>query len=170
MKVQRFYLDTSVFIAEFDKKGSDYKLLTTFLNVIKKANNVKLCSSKWALAEMYQKLTRDKIKELKVVKYIKEVLDLQKIRSIPIKILDVSSSKNYSFNEFFNDLGNDLKNYKKGSGPGIGDIIHVRIMKNNKIKHIITFDSDFENIHSFVTINPRKIKKEELEKMKNAQN
>lgn len=169
MALQKVYLDTSVFIAEFDKMSTDYKLLTDFLKKMEKVKGVEFCYSKWAMTEMYNKLTKDKIKELKIVKYIKELLDVGKLRSFKLRILNVSPKRDYDFNEFFRDLASDLIKYKRGKGPGVGDVIHIRIMKNNKIKSILTFDSDFENIPGFTTINLRKIKAEETNGMNNEQ-
>ncbi|MBU1613577.1 PIN domain-containing protein [Patescibacteria group bacterium] len=162
--VQRFYLDTSVFIAEFDKKSNDHKILTEFIKVISNDENTEFCFSKWCITEMYNRLTKNQIDELKIVKYIKNLLDINRLRQLYLKLIDVSPNKKYDFNLFFNDLTKDLIKYKTGKNrPGLGDIIHVRVMKNNRINKIITFDSDFENIAGFTTLNLRKI---DLKKLK----
>ena len=41
MKLKRVYLDTSVFIAEFDKKEGKHKPLTKFLDEVKRIKNIK---------------------------------------------------------------------------------------------------------------------------------
>jgi predicted nucleic acid-binding protein len=162
MKLKRVYLDTSVLIAEFDKKEGKHKLLTKFLDEVKGIKDIELCSSKWALTEMYDRLTKNQIEELKIVKYLKDLLDKNKIRTSKFKLLDVSPNKNYDFNQFFNDLSKDLVKYKTGKDrPGLGDIIHIRIMKNNRVNKIVTFDTHFENIQGFTCINPLKTKYKE---------
>jgi len=159
MKNQRIYLDTSVFMAEFNKKDPRHTLLTNFFKHLKGLNNTDLCSSKWALTELYNRLTKDQIEELKIVKYIKDLLDKNTIRSFKLKFLDVSPTKGYDFNHFFNHLTGDLIKFKTGPNrPGLGDILHIRIMKNNRINTIVTFDADFEVIEGFTTINLYKTK------------
>lgn len=154
MRNKKVYLDTSVFIAEFDKKDPKHKLLTDFFKKIEKIKDIELCYSKWAITEMYNKLTKDRIEELKIVKYIKDILDKNKIRNLKLHPLDVCPNDNYDFNHFFNDLTKDLIKYKTGKDrPGLGDIIHIRIMKNNRIKVIATFDADFEEIPGLTSIN-----------------
>jgi len=154
MKKQKVYLDTSIFMAEFNKKDVHHETLNKFFKEIINLKNIEICASKWALTELNNKLTKDQIKELKITKYIKDVLDKNKIRTMKLKIIDVHPREHYTFHDFFNDLAKDLIKHKTGKNrPGLGDIIHVRIMKNNRIKTIITFDSDFEKISGLTCIN-----------------
>lgn len=160
MKTLKIYVDTSIFIAEFDKNSPQHKILTDFLKEIEKAENIELCYSKWALSEMNNKLTKQKIEELKIIKYIKDLLDVNKLRSFRLKPIDVRPNNSYDFNDFFRDIAKDLVKYKNRKGPSLGDIIHIRIMRNNRINTILTFDSDFENIRGFTSLNLGKIEKE----------
>lgn len=161
MRTKKLYLDTSIFIAEFDKKDPRHKILTNFLKQIERIKDIEFCYSKWALTEMYNRLTKDKIEELKIVKYIKDILDVNKLRKLRLRLLDVSPNKSYNFSDFFKDLTKDLIKYKTGKErPSLGDVIHIRIMKNNRINNIVTFDADFENILGFTTINLWKINKD----------
>jgi len=156
---KRIYLDTSIFISEFDRKDARHKVLTGFLKQIEKVKGTQLCYSKWALAEMYNRLTKNQIAELRIAKYVKDLLDKNKLRNINIRPIDVCSNRNYNFNDFFNKLSKDLIKYKTGKErPGLGDIIHIRIMKNNKIKTILTFDSHFDEIPDIVSLNLSKVK------------
>lgn len=158
---KKIYLDTSIFIAEFDKKDGRHKILTYFLKEIEKIKDTQLCYSKWALTEMYNRLTKNQIAELKIVRYIKDILDKNKIRNLNLRFIEVSSNKNYNFNDFFNNLTKDLIKYKTGKDrPGLGDIIHIRIMKNNKINTILTFDSHFDEIPDVISLNLSKAKNE----------
>jgi predicted nucleic acid-binding protein len=151
---KKIYLDTSIFIAEFDKEDTRHKILTEFFKEIKKLRGTELCYSKWALTEMYNRLTKDQIEELKIVSYIKKVLNINKIRNTKLRLLQVNSNPNYNFNDFFNNLEKDLVRYKTGKErPGLGDIIHIRIMKNNKINTILTFDSHFDKADGITSIN-----------------
>lgn len=153
-KMRRVYLDTSILIAEFDKKDPKHKILTDALAKFKRIQNVEICYSKWVITEMYNKLTKNKIEELKIVKYVKDILDKNRIRALKLTLLEVSPKKNYDFHDFFNELTHDLIKYKTGKDkPGLGDVMHIRIMKNNRIKHILTFDSDFDEIQGIVSIN-----------------
>src|SRR3989344_4785703 len=151
---RKIYLDTSVFIAEFDKKDKRHKILSNFFEKIEKVKNVQLCYSKWALTEMYHPLTKSQIEELKIIKYINQILSKNKIRGLNLRLLQVNSNKNYGFNDFFSHLEKDLVKYKIGKDPpGLGDIMHIRIMKNNKINTILTFDSNFDEIDGIASIN-----------------
>lgn len=159
MKKKKLYLDTSILIAEFNKKDQMHSAVNEFFKYIAKIKDVELCTSKWALTELYNKLSKSEIKELKIVKYIKDVLDRNKIRTQALKVLDVHPRTHYSFHDFFNDLAKDLIKYKTGNPrPSLGDIMHIRIMKNQRIKHIITLDSDFEKIQGIICLNLRKSK------------
>jgi len=162
MKKQKIYLDTSVFIAEFNKKDIRHETLNKFFKEISSFKDVELCSSKWALTELNNRLTKDQIKELSITRYIKDILDKNKIRTIKLNILDMHPRDHYTFHDFFSDLSKDLIKYKTGKErPGLGDIIHIRIMKNNRINTIITFDTHFENIPGFKCWNLMKGLREE---------
>jgi len=162
MNKKKVYLDTSIFIAEFNKKDIRHETLNNFFKEISGIKDIELCTSKWALTELNNRLTKDQIKELKITKYIKDIIDKNKIRTIKLKILNVHPKDHYTFHDFFNDLAKDLIKYKTGKErPGLGDIIHVRIMKNNRVNTIITFDADFEKISGFVCINLMKGLREE---------
>jgi|SRR3989344_2787747 len=151
---KRLYLDTSVFMAEFNKQDLRHETLNNFFKEISNLKDIELCTSKWALTELNNRLTKDQIKELKIVKYIKDILDKNKIRTLKLTILNVHPKDHYTFHDFFSDLAKDLVKYKTGrERPGLGDIIHVRVMKNHKINNIVTFDSDFESIQGFNCIN-----------------
>ena len=95
---KRIYLDTSIFISEFDRKDARHKVLTGFLKQIEKVKGTQLCYSKWALAEMYNRLTKNQIAELRIAKYVKDLLDKNKLRNINIRPIDVCSNRNYNFN------------------------------------------------------------------------
>jgi predicted nucleic acid-binding protein len=163
---KRIYLDTSVFITEFNKKDPKHKVLTSFIKSIDRIKGTQLCYSKWALAEMYNRLTKNQIEELKIAKYTKDLLDKNKLRKLNLKPIEVCSNKNYNFNDFFNNLTKDLIKYKSGKDrPSLGDIIHIRIMKNNKIKTILTFDSHFDKIPDVTSLNLSKSKNETKNKI-----
>lgn len=150
----KIYLDTSVFISEFDQASNRHKTLTKFFNKAKKIKDLEFCYSKWALTEMYNRLTKDKIEELKIVKYLNKLLNTNKMRTFKLTVLKVHPRKTYDFDDFFESLSKDLIKYKTGKDrPGLGDIIHVRIMKNNKVNTILTFDNHFEKINGLTTIN-----------------
>jgi predicted nucleic acid-binding protein len=141
-------------MAEFNKKDSRHKILGKFCKDISKVPNVELVYSKWAMTELINRLTKDQVDNLKIMKYSYELLDKNKLRGVPIKLIDVCSNNNYEFHDFFSDLTKDLIKYKTGKNrPGLGDIIHIRIMKNNKINMIATFDADYESIQTLTCIN-----------------
>lgn len=151
---KKIYLDTSIFIAEFDKSDLRHKILTSFFEKIKRVKNVELCYSRWALTEVFDVLTRKQIEELNIYKYLNSILNKNKIRGFNLRSLEVCSNPDYNFPHFFDDLGKDLKKCKsKKSKPSLADIIHRRIMKNNRIKTILTFDADFEKLPGIVSIN-----------------
>ena len=160
MKKHRIYLDTSVLIAEFDKKDRGHNNVNEFFKEMGKTKDIELSTSKWSMAELKNRLTKDRRKELKIFKYMNDILDKGKIRTLKLKILKVYPREHYGFDDFFSDLSDDLIKYKTGRNrPGLGDVIHIRIMKNNKIKNIATLDSNFENIAGLVCINLLKVKR-----------
>ena len=155
MGTKRVYLDTSVLIAEFNRKDKWHKHVTKFFNEVRILENIELCSSQWALTELYNRLTKDQIEALKIERFINELLAKGTIRNIKLKIIDVSPRDAYDFNYFFHDLKRDLIIYKTGKDrPGLGDIFHIRIMKNNKVNTVISFDAHFEKIKGLTLLNP----------------
>lgn len=162
MRTTRVYLDTSVFMAELNKKDPRHPHISKFFTDICKIKEVELCTSKWALTELVNRLTKDEIDEYKIEKYRNDLLDKNSIRNMSLKFVKVSPGKIYDFDHFFSDLTSDLIKYKTGKDrPGLGDILHIRIMKNNRINIIITFDSHFDFIKGFTCINPQKTKVDE---------
>jgi predicted nucleic acid-binding protein len=80
------------------------------------------------------------------------------LRDLKIKFVEVSPKSDYDFTEFFYHIRRGILRYHSG----VGDIIHSVIMKNNRIKDILTFDEkdDFKQIPDLTVLHPKIIKRE----------
>jgi predicted nucleic acid-binding protein len=85
-----------------------------------------------------------------------QLVSERRLQGLRIHILEVSPDKGYDFNEFFYHVKQGILNFH----PGVGDVIHSVIMKNNGITEILTFDEkdDFKQIPGLTVFHPKDIK------------
>jgi len=159
------YLDSNILVAYYtkDKSESDKnKMVSEALNVFAQSQSVQLCTSMWAIAEMANILISNKrMKAAKVAKVENNLINEKRLGNLKIKFIEVSPRRDYDFTEFFYHIRMGILKFHSG----VGDIIHSVIMKNNKIKNILTFDEkdDFKQIPDLIVLHPEiiRIKKQE---------
>lgn len=79
------------------------------------------------------------------------------IEGVEVKILKVCPDKEYDFDNFFYDIREKITLYNSGWG----DTLHQVIMKNHRIKYILSFDGkDFEIIPDIQVVSPLSFKSE----------
>lgn len=161
--MKRIYLDSNILIAYYakDKKEQTKKKMTSkALGILANSSDAKLCVSMWTIAEMVNVLVSNKkMKRGTVTGIENNLINERRLENTKIELLEVSSMKDYDFQEFFYHIRQGILKYHSG----VGDIIHSVIMKNNKIKHILTFDEkdDFKQIPDLTVIHPKVVKIED---------
>lgn len=159
--MKRIYLDSNILIAyyagdkaEKTKKEATLKALSIFAN---SANNVRLYTSMWAIAEMANILISNKKIAPEVVHEIENhFTNERRLQGAKVELIQVSPKTDYDFQEFFYHIRQGILKYHSG----VGDIIHSVIMKNNELKLILTFDDkdDFKQIPDLTVMRPETVK------------
>jgi predicted nucleic acid-binding protein len=156
------YLDSNILIAYYakDKAEKDKnKMISEALDVFAQSQDAQLCISMWTIAEMANILiSNKKMKPGKVAEIESDLINEKRLRDLKIKFVEVSPKSDYDFTEFFYHIRRGILRYHSG----VGDIIHSVIMKNNRIKDILTFDEkdDFKQIPDLTVLHPKIIKRE----------
>ena len=152
MKTDLIYLDSCIFVAYFMKEKEKIKKLDKFFKE-SEDSGVQFFTSDWTLTEIVKVLIKDKkISSKRVANYIQELQRTKRIKDTKFLWIQVSIKKGYDFEEFFFEVQKIQLQYK-GS---LGDAIHALVMKNNKIKTILTTDSEFNGMKDMIVINPFK--------------
>ena len=157
----KIYVDSCILISYYDKSDVIRRReVANCLDIIsKKSDKLSLVTSDFTFTEFVKATQKIKgFSEDNIFQMVLEIVRQKKIgRKYNIAIIDAEGSeKDYTFNDFFVGLQDILLN----SRPGIADAIHYQIMKNNKVKRILTFDvSDFSKIPKIDVIHPNDINK-----------
>ena len=157
--MKKIYLDSCILVAHFTKRNDEVKRkkqVNKCLEVFADSDDVQFCTSHWSIAEMVKiLLRRKKMRRYKVSEIQVELLNNRRIKDTKIEILDVSSNQDYDFTEFFDAIRKGISKYTSG----VPDIMHSIIMKNNGVKHILTFDEkdDFKQIPGLIVIHPKTV-------------
>lgn len=167
-RVKRLYLDTNLLIAYYYSGdiNNQHDEALNFFETWRKSHHkhFELCCSHFTITEFTQAYITKK-DEATTFKIAQELLLTNKVgKKYPFTLVLVEGKeKNYTFTDFFLDIQTILLNTTPR--PGIADAIHATIMKNNKIRYIVTFnEKDFKNIEGITAINPTQLSK--LEKQK----
>ncbi|HPN54574.1 MAG TPA: type II toxin-antitoxin system VapC family toxin [Candidatus Moranbacteria bacterium] len=158
--MNKIYLDTNIFVSYYSDEDSNRKqkeAVIAAFKVFEQLGDVELWTSMWTITEMVKVLIRNIKMDPEIVSEIeKELLNESRLLNLKIRFADVSPIKDYDFKEFFYHIRNGILNYNSG----VGDVMHSIIMKNNDIKHILTFDGkdDFKKIPELTVINPKDVK------------
>lgn len=153
MTKKRIYIDSCIFI-KILLKEQGYQKVLSFL----RDPDIEFVTSDWTWTEIVRVLIKTKkIPEKKVSNYIQSLLRTNKIEGIRFSIIAVSQDKDYTFEEFFLEVQRTLLKYK-GS---LGDVLHSVIMNKNKIKIMLSTDSEFEGMKGIKVINPLKLQEGE---------
>jgi len=157
MKTQDIiYLDTNIFVTFYLKRDGFNKIEKFFVD--NKDLEVKFVTSDWTLTEIVKVLRNEyKEKPKKVAEFIEELQREKRIFGIKFTFIDVCDDDKYDFGEFFYHIQKILLEYNSG----FPDTIHSLIMRNNKIKYILTGDSKgFNGIKGIEVINPLGVNEE----------
>jgi len=155
--MKRIYLDSNILIAYYAKDKQELekkKMVKRALNIFANSPNVKLCTSMWAISEMVNILVSNKkMRPATAAGIENNLINERRLQNVKIELIGVSLIKDYDFQEFFYHIRQGILKYHSG----VGDIIHSVIMKNNQIKHILTFDdkNDFKQIPNLTVIHPK---------------
>jgi predicted nucleic acid-binding protein len=158
--MNRVYLDSNVLIAYYstDKtEESKKKMVENALAVFSQLKDVQLWTSMWAVTEMVNILvSQKKMNAGEVAAIESQLVSEKRLGTIKIHFAEVSPKEDYDFTEFFFHVRQSILKYH----PGLGDVIHSVIMKNNGITQILTFDEkdDFKQIPDLTVMHPENIK------------
>jgi predicted nucleic acid-binding protein len=158
--MRRIYLDSNVLIAHYSTDKAEQakkEIVENALEVFAQLKDVQLCTSMWAVTEMVNVLVSSKKMAPGVVAEIEtQLVSEKRLKNVKVYFVEVSPQKDYDFAEFFYHVRQGILSYH----PGIGDVIHSVIMKNNGISNILTFDEkdDFKQIHGLTVLHPEHIK------------
>ena len=115
---------------------------------------VDFVTSDWSLTEIVKILTNEyQVSVKRSADFIQRLKRECRIFNTKFHFIEVSNKRAYDFNEFFFNLQKIILQYP---GSGISDSIHSLIMKNKKIKNILTTDSNFQGNKGIEIINPLK--------------
>jgi predicted nucleic acid-binding protein len=154
--MRSIYLDSNILIAYYapDRQEAQKKrMVYRALDVFAKARDVYLCTSVWAVTETVNTLIAKKRMPASGVAEIEQRLFIESFGRMRLHFLEVSPDKNYDFAQFFSDVREGILRYH----PGVGDVIHSVIMKNNGVDFILTFDEkdDFKQIPGLTVFHPK---------------
>ena len=132
MKMKTIYLDTNIFVTSFLKRDG-FKKINSFIEENKEEFD--LVSSDWTLTEIVKVLINEYgVNSKKVAEYVQKLQREKRIFGEKFSFIKVSKERGYDFEEFFFGLQKTILQYNNG----VSDSIHSLIMKNNKIKYILT--------------------------------
>lgn len=146
------YLDANIFITSYLRREGFNKINDFFRN--NQNLQVEFVTSDWTLTEIVKVLRYEyKKSPKKVAEYIQELQREKRIFGTKFSFIEVSNKEKYDFGEFFFHIQKIMLEYNSG----FPDAIHSLIMRNNKIKYILTTDVDgFKGIKGIIVINPLK--------------
>src|SRR3989344_1939313 len=150
---ETIYLDTNIFITFYLKRDGFDKIN----NFFKENSNleVEFVTSDWTLTEIVKVLIYEYNEKPKnIADYIQELQREKRIFETKFSFIEVCKKEKYDFGEFFYHIQKILLEYNSG----FADSIHSLIMRNNKIKYILTSDDQgFQGIKNITVINPLKL-------------
>lgn len=151
MRKRKLYLDTCILIAFHYRKDPKHKATKEFFKEISKINEAILFCSEFCLTEFVQAYSKKKdISLTEAYQKSNNMVISKKIDKYPFSFANVKGKeKNYDFSTFFVDLQEIILNAK----THLADAIHSIIMRNNKIKYIVTFNKDdFKNVEKSIPL------------------
>ena len=154
------YVDSCIFVAYYSisDRNNQHKQVIDCLEVIRKNKKIiSLATSDFTFTEFVKVMqNKERLDEASIYKILSNITRQRKIgNKYPFRLVEAEGrEEEYTFNDFFVGLQEILLL----ASPGLADTIHARIMMNNKINHILTFDvDDFSKIPNINPINPMEI-------------
>lgn len=160
--MRRIYLDANILVALVAEKKGDKDLnerredALNALNILSELDEISFCVSSWALTEMVKVMINTyEILPKKVANIHNSITTASSVAGFEIEIIETSPSKKYSIENLFLQVREIMTNYN----PGWGDAIHCVIMRENKIKTILSSDAknDFKIIPGLELWHPKDI-------------
>lgn len=156
MGKRKLYLDTCVILAFYYPKDRYHKKARKFFKKIAKTDDSILVLSDFVITEFtWVYIIKPGVIPSEVFKTISDMNQLKKIgNKYSFELIETEGNeKGYDFPTFFVDIRDIILDTKPRQG--IADTIHTVIMKNNKIKDIVTFNKDdFKNVEGINAIGP----------------
>jgi len=151
----KIYLDSCIFLAlYYERHDPRTRDIEKCLETLSKNENIKLVTSDLTFTEFVKVALAPKgIPQETIFKDLSDMMRRKKIRNkFPFLIIDVEGSKKkYTFSDFFVEMQEALLNAR----PGISDVMHYVIMKNNNIKRIFTTnEKDFRKFTEITVLTP----------------
>ena len=152
------YIDSCILVAYHNEldKDNKHQLTIDCLENIKNDRKISLVTSDFTFTEFVNVLQRkENITEAEIFKNLSNMMRQKKIGSkYSFQMIDVEGNEeNFEFGDFFVGLQKILLETK----AHLADAIHAQIMMNNKIKHILTFDTNGFDIDGIKAIHPAEI-------------
>ncbi len=157
--MDNIYLDTNIIVSLY-LKDKNYEEVKSALDTLSNLRDVQFVTSDFSFIETAKVLINTHHEQPKTVaKEINKIQKNSKIGDFVFTILETSPDSTYEFNDFWNDVGQNMNLYN----PGWGDSFHCVIMKNNKVKKILSRDEkdDFEIVPGIELMHPRDIRIED---------
>ena len=156
MNRRKLYVDTGILVAIYYEGDKYNKNALNFFQKIMKLKNTDIVCSNFCITEFAQVcVKKDIFSESETYKISNALLTTLKIdRLYPFKMIDAKGKNvNYKFEEFFLDIQSIILETKPR--PHLADVIHSVIMRNNKIKTIVTYNvNDFKGIMGIKAYTP----------------
>ena len=151
----KIYLDSCIFLAlYYERKQPRTRDIENCLELLSKNKNIKLVTSDFTFTEFVKvALDPKKISQDTIFKDLSDMTRRKKIcNEFLFSVIDVGGiRKKYSFSDFFVEMQEALL-YTR---PGISDVMHYVIMKNNNIKRIFTTnEKDFKKFKDITVLTP----------------
>lgn len=151
---RKLYLDTGLLIGFYREEDEHHDNAINFFKKTKTLKNLDLVCSEFTITEFAQAcVSRGYFSELETHRITEKLLITHKIgRKYPFKMISAKGKEEtYSFGDFFVDVKNIILD-PRSERLHLADAIHSVIMRNNKIKNVVTYNKqDFSGISG---INP----------------
>lgn len=154
MVVLRAYIDTCIFVSYFDPNDTDEqheKVINFISEMVKYNGKVKFFTSDFTLTELTKVLILEKnFPPDRVHDYVSRLARTKKIGGLSFDIVNPYGR----FSDFFVGIQTELLEHK----PGLGDAVHITIMKDNRIYIVITSNKkDFEKVKMITPLYPSEL-------------
>jgi predicted nucleic acid-binding protein len=151
----KIYLDSCIFLAlYYERNHPRTREIEKCLELWGKNKNIKLVTSDFTFTEFVKVgLDPKKISQDAIFKDLSDMTRRKKIcNKFPFSLIEVGGTRDtYTFSDFFVEMQEALLFAR----PGISDVMHYVILKNNNIKRIFTTnEKDFKKFDDITVLTP----------------
>jgi len=153
--MEKIYLDSNIIVSLLNNEDKT-KDIKKSLNILSDIDEVEFVVSLFVFIEAAKVLINTHNKQPKsIASKINKIQEDCSIEGFSFSILPTSNDEDYAFDDFWNDVGQNMNLYN----PGWGDAFHCVIMKNNKVKKILSTDGkdDFRIVPGITLLQPKDI-------------